>query len=194
MEQHYRTNDTIAVQNIEGDTPKADCTMLLAWEKALTYDASHQAHMDALRSVLNEALINRIRLQHSDIYSIGVQPKFTQHPFPQMLFTISFVCNPEKEAVIRNDIKTLLKEMTDKGIDEQLLENFKSLKRKNRKAPSLNKESADDICEYFVHDGIVIDTNDLALYDAITADSLKDFLGRMIANGNIYEYIMKTGK
>ena len=194
MEQHYRTNDTISVQNIEGDTPKADCTMLLAWEKALTYDASHQAHMDALRSVLNEALINRIRLQHSDIYSIGVQPKFTQHPFPQMLFTISFVCNPEKEAVIRNDIKTLLKEMTDKGIDEHLLENFKSLKRKNRKAPSLNKKSADDIREYFIHDGIVIDTNDLALYDAITADSLKDFLSRMLTNGNIYEYVLKTQK
>jgi zinc protease len=195
MEQHYRTNDTISVQNVDGDTPKADCTMLLAWEKALTYDASHQAHMDALRSVLNEALINRIRLQHSDIYSIGVQPKFTQHPFPQMLFTISFVCNPEKEAVIRNDIKTLLKEMTDKGIDEQLLENFKSLKRKNRKAPSLNKKkSADDIREYFIHDGMVIDTNDLALYDAITVDSLKDFLSRMLTNGNIHEYVMKTQK
>lgn len=195
MGQHFRTNDTISVQNVEGDTPKADCTLLLAWEKGLTYDASHQAHMDALRSVLNEALINRIRLQHSDIYSIGVQPKFTQHPFPQMLFTISFVCNPEKEATIRNDIKTLLKEMTDKGIDEQLLENFKSLKRKNRKAPSLNKKkSADDIREYFIHDGMVIDTNDLALYDAITVDSLKDFLSRMLTNGNIHEYVMKTLK
>ncbi|MBO7557949.1 MAG: insulinase family protein [Bacteroidaceae bacterium] len=195
MEQHYRTNDTISVQTVDGDTPKADCTILLAWEKGLTYDASHQAHMDALRSVLNEAFINRIRLQHSDIYSIGVQPKFTQHPFPQMLFTISFVCNPEKEAVIRNDIKALLKEMTDKGIDEQLLENFKSLKRKNRKAPSLNKgKSADDIREYFIHDGIVIDTNDLALYDAITVDSLKDFLSRMLTNGNILEYVLKTVK
>ena len=194
MGQHFRTNDTISVQNVEGDTPKADCTLLLAWEKALTYDASHQAHMDALRSVLNESLINRIRLQHSDIYSIGVQPKFTQHPFPQMLFTISFVCNPEKEAVIRNDIKTLLKEMTDKGIDEQLLENFKSLKRKNRKAPSLNKKSADDIRDYFIHDGVVIDTNDLALYEAITVDSLKDFLSRMLTNGNIHEYVMKTQK
>ena len=195
MEQHFRTNDTITVQNVDGNTPKADCTMLLAWEKGLKYDASHQAHMDALRSVLNEALINRIRLQHSDIYSIGVLPKYTQHPFPQMLFTISFVCNPEKEGIIRNDIKTLLKEMTDKGIDEQLLENFKSLKRKNRKAPSLNKnKSADDIREYFIHDGIVIDTNDLALYDAITVDSLKDFLSKMLTNGNIYEYIMKTVK
>jgi predicted Zn-dependent peptidase len=169
--------------------------MLLAWEKGLKYDASHQAHMDALRSVLNEALMNRIRLQHSDIYSIGVQPQYTQHPFPQMLFTISFVCNPEKEHIIRNDIKTLLKEMTDEGIDEQLLENFKSLKRKNRKAPSLDKgKSADDIREYFIHDGIVIDTNDLTLYDAITVDSLKDFLSKMLTNGNIYEYIMKTEK
>ncbi|MBR2153384.1 MAG: insulinase family protein [Bacteroidaceae bacterium] len=195
MEQHFRSNDTITVQTVDGNTPKADCTMLLAWEKGLTYDASHQAHMDALRSVLNEALINRIRLQHSDIYSIGVLPKFTQHPFPQMLFTISFVCNPEKETVIRNDIKTLLREMTDKGIDEQLLENFKSLKRKNRKAPSLNKnKNADDIREYFIHDGIVIDTKDLALYDAITVDSLKDFLSRMLTNGNLYEYIMKTKK
>ena len=195
MEQHFRTNDTITVQNVDSNTPKADCTLLLAWEKGLKYDASHQAHMDALRSVLNEALINRIRLQHSDIYSIGVLPKYTQHPFPQMLFTISFVCNPEKEGIIRNDIKTLLKEMTDKGIDEQLLENFKSLKRKNRKAPSLNKnKSADDIREYFIHDGIVIDTNDLALYDAITVDSLKDFLSKMLTNGNIYEYIMKTVK
>ena len=195
MEQHFRTNDTITVQIVDGNTPKADCTMLLAWEKGLEYDASHQAHMDALRSVLNEALINRIRLQHSDIYSIGVLPKYTQHPFPQMLFTISFVCNPEKENIIRNDIKTLLKEMTDNGIDEQLLENFKSLKRKNRKAPSLNKDkSAKDIREYFIHDGIVIDTDNLSLYDAITVDSLKDFLSKMLTNGNIFEYIMKTEK
>ena len=151
--------------------------------------------MDALRSVLGEALINRIRIQHSDIYSIGVLPKYTQHPFPQMLFTISFICNPEKEAAIRNDIKSLLKEMAEKSIDEQLLENFKSAKRKNRKAPSLNKgKNADDICEYFIHDGIVVDTNDLALYDAITLDSLKDFLNRILTNGHIYEYIMKTGK
>ena len=195
MEQHYRTNDTITVQNVDEGTPKADCTMLLAWEKGLTYNASHQVHMDALRSVLGEALINRIRIQHSDIYSIGVLPKYTQHPFPQMLFTISFICNPEKEATIRNDIKSLLKEMAEKSIDEQLLENFKSAKRKNRKAPSLNKgKNADDICDYFIHDGIVVDTNDLALYDAITVDSLKDFLNRMLTNGHIYEYIMKTGK
>ena len=195
MEQHYRTNDTITVQNVDGNTPKADCTMLLAWEKGLKYDASHQVHMDALRGVLGEALINRIRIQHSDIYSIGVIPKFTQHPIPQMLFTFSFICNPEKEAVIRNDIKSLLKEMSEKGIDEQLLENFKSTKRKNRKSPSLNKgKSADDISEYFIHDGIVVDTDDLALYDAITVDSLKDFLNRMLANGHIYEYILKTEK
>lgn len=195
MEQHYRTNDTITVRNVDGGTPKADCTMLLAWEEGLKYDASHQAHMDALSGVLNEALINRIRIQHSDIYSIAVLPKYTQHPFPQMLFTISFVCNPEKEAAIRNDIKQLLKEMSSEGITQQLLDNFKNLKRKNRKAPSLNTgKTADDIREYFIHDGMVIDTNDLALYDAITVDSLKDFLRRMLTNGNIYEYIMKTVK
>ncbi len=195
MEQHFRTNDTITVLNVNDNMPKADCTMMFAWEKGLKYDASHQAHMDALCSVLNEALINRIRFQHSDIYSIAVIPKYTQHPFPQMLLTLSFICNPEKESIIRNDIKVLLKEMTDKGIDEQLLENFKSLKHKNRKAPSLNKgKSAEDIRDYFIHDGVVIDTNDLTLYDAITADSLKDFLSRMLTNGNIYEYIMKTVK
>ena len=195
MEQHFRTNDTITVLNVDDNTPKADCTIMLAWEKDLKYDASHKAHMDALCNVLNEALINRIRFQHSDIYNIAILPKYTQHPFPQMLLTLSFICNPEKESIIRNDIKTLLKEMTDKGIDEQLLENFKSLKRKNRKAPSLNKgKSAYDICDYFIHDGVVIDTNDLTLYDAITADTLKDFLRRMLTNGNIYEYIMKTVK
>lgn len=195
MELHYRTNDTITVQIVDGTTPKADCTMLLAWEKGLQYDAHNQSHMDALRSVLSEALINRIRLQHSNIYSIGVTPKFTQHPFPQMLFTISFVCDPDKEATIRNDIKALLKEMSEKGIDAQLLENFKSLKRKQRKAPSINKgKSADDIREYFIHDGIVIDTNDLALYDAITSESLRDFLNKLLTNGHTYEYIMTTKK
>ncbi len=195
MEQHYRTNDTITVRNVDGNTPKADCTMLLAWEKGLTYDASHQAHMDALCGVLSEALINRIRIQHSDIYSIAVLPKFTQHPCPQMLFTFSFICNPEKEAAIRNDIKQILKEMSSEGIAEQLLENFKSVKRKNRKGPSLNKgKGVNDICEYFIHDGIVVDTNDLAIYDAITVESLKDFLNRMLTNGHIYEYILKTVK
>lgn len=195
MEQHYRMNDTITVQIVDEATPKADCTILLAWEKGLTYDASHQAHMDALRGVLSEAMINRIRFQHSDIYSIGVMPKFSQHPFPQMLFTISFICDPQKEAAIRNDIKQMLKEMSSEGISEQLLENFKSVKRKERKDPPLNKgKGADDIREYFIHDGIVIDTNDLALYDAITVQSLKDFLHQMLANGHIYEYIMKTAK
>lgn len=195
MEQHYRTSDTITVQIVDGNTPKAECTMLLAWEKGLQYDAHNQSHMDALRSVLGEALINRIRLQHSDIYSIGVIPKYNQHPFPQMLFTISFVCDPEKETAIRNDIKALLKEMSEKGIDAQLLENFKSLKRKQRKAPSLNKgKSADDIREYFIRDGIVIDTNDLSLYDAITTESLNDFLNKLLTNGHTYEYIMTTKK
>lgn len=195
MEQHYRTSDTIAVRIVDGDTPKADCTMLIGWEKGLTYDASHQAHMEALRSVLKEVLINRIRFQHSDIYSIGVQPKYTQHPTPQMLFTISFVCNPEKESTIRDDIKHVLKEMCNDGITAQLLDNFKSLKRKNRKAPPLNNaKSASDIREYFIHDGVVIDTDDPVLYDAVTVDSLKDFLNRMLTNGHIYEYIMKTVK
>ena len=41
---------------------------------------------------------------------------------------------------------------------------------------------------------MVIDTNDLALYEAITVDSLKDFLSRMLTNGNIHEYVMKTQK
>ena len=83
--------------------------------------------------------------------------------------------------------------MSSEGIAEQLLENFKSVKRKNRKGPSLNKgKGVNDICEYFIHDGIVVDTNDLAIYDAITVESLKDFLNRMLTNGHIYEYILKN--
>ena len=186
-------NDTIAVRMVDGDTPKADCTLMLAWEKNLKYDASHQAHMDALRSVLSEALLNRIRLQHSDIYSIGVQPKYTQYPFPQMLFTISFACAPERESAIRNDIKALLQELADKGIDEQLLANYKALRHKQHKAPSLNTDkSADDIRTYFVNGGIVIDNNDLTCVDAVTTASLQDFLKRLLSDGHTYEYVMKT--
>ena len=192
-ELHYRPNDTIAVRMVDGDTPKADCTLMLAWEKNLKYDASHQAHMDALRSVLSEALLNRIRLQHSDIYSIGVQPKYTQYPFPQMLFTISFACAPERESAIRNDIKVLLQELADKGIDEQLLANYKALRHKQHKAPSLNTDkSADDIRTYFVNGGIVIDNNDLTCVDAVTTASLQDFLKRLLSDGHTYEYVMKT--
>lgn len=192
-ELHYRPNDTIAVRMVDGDTPKADCILMLAWEKNLKYDASHQAHMDALRSVLSEALLNRIRLQHSDIYSIGVQPVYKQNPFPQMLFTISFACAPERESAIRNDIKALLQELADKGIDEQLLANYKALRHKQHKAPSLNTDkSADDIRTYFVNGGIVIDNNDLTCVDAVTTASLQDFLKRLLSDGHTYEYVMKT--
>jgi predicted Zn-dependent peptidase len=110
-----------------------------------------------------------------------------------MLFTISFACAPERESAIRNDIKALLQELADKGIDEQLLENYKALRHKQHKAPSLNKsKSADDIRTYFVNGGIVIDNNDLTCVDAVTTASLQDFLKRLLSDGHTYEYVMKT--
>ena len=195
-EWHAKPYDDKHVAIIDNPTPIALVYVIAGQEEDFSYSPSSVAHSEALTNVLNQLLINRIRINHSDVYSIQATNTAVQFPAAQHCYPIVFTCAPEKAEDIVADIKALLKDISEKEIITQaLLDGYLNAKTgksagQEKRAPN----SLEYLFEYVSNNGVVIDQNDLNVVNAVTVESLRKFAKELLAKGHIYEFIMKTDK
>lgn len=193
-EWHAKPYDDKHVAIIDNPTPIALVYVIAGQEGGFSYSASSVAHGEALTNVLNQLLINKIRINHSDVYSIKATNTAVQFPSAMHNYPIFFTCAPEKAEDIINDIKALLREIVEKEVITQaLLDGY--LNTKTGQAAGQEKRNAshlDYLFESVSNNGVVIDPNDLDVVNAVTVESLRKFAQELLAKGHIYEFIMKT--
>lgn len=193
-EWHAKPYDDKHVAIIDNPTPIALVYMIAGQEEGFSYSPSSVAHSEALTNVLNQLLINKIRINHSDVYSIQATNTAVQFPAAQHCYPIVFTCAPEKAEDIVADIKALLSDIAGKEVITQaLLDGYLNAKRGQAAGQEKrDPNSLDYLFEYVSNNGVVIDQNDLDVVNAVTVESLRKFAKELLAKGHIYEFIMKT--
>ncbi len=191
---HAKPYDDKHVAIIDNPTPIALVYVIAGQEEDFSYSASSVAHSEALANVLNQMLINKIRINHSDVYSIQATNTSVQFPTAMHSYPIVFTCAPDKAEDIIRDIKMLLKEIVEKEVITQtLLDGYLNAKRGQAAGQEKrDANSLDYLFESVSNNGVVIDKNDLDVVNAVTVESLCKFAKELLDMGHIYEFIMKT--
>ncbi len=193
-ESHLKTHDDQHVAFIDNPQPIAQSIVILEQEEGVTYDASLVAHSEAFCNVLNQLLINNIRIKNSDVYSIAGNSVVHQFPHALHGYPIIFTCAPEKVQTINNDVKEMVKGMAEGDlITQTLLDSYYNTKE--RQATGEKPREKDDIeylFEQVTNEGIIIDKNDMEMVKSVTISSLKQFTKDLLEKGHTYEFILRT--
>ena len=155
-------------------------TMFYTWEKGYRFSQETHAHNQVLQSVLGTLLLGKLRLQHSDVYTVNCKIDDHQLPVHRMACVISFACDPTQRERIAADADRLVHEMADGNLITQDLINSYVKERKKHAGDTnygyydLTREMGD----------IVIDDNDVTFIKQVTPASLRAHLRQLLKKGN----------
>ena len=179
---HYRTTDTIAVEKITNATPYCLAYMYYTWEKGYPFSQETHAHNQVLQSVLTALLLNKLRIQHSDVYSVNCKIDDKQLPLDHMACVITFSCNPTQRERIAKDADQLIREMAeDNLITQDLIDSYVKEREKHVNDTNYGSRYYDLTREL---GDIVIDANDITYIKQVTPASLKAHLRQLQKKGN----------
>ena len=179
---HFRTTDTIAVEHITNATPYCMTTMFYTWEKGYRFSQETHAHNQVLQSVLRTLLLDKLRIEHSDVYTVNCSMDDKQLPLNRMACVISFACNPTQRERIAADVDRLVHEMADGNlITQALIDSYVKEREKHVNDTNYGSRYYDLTREL---GDIVIDANDVTFVKQVTTTSLKSHLRQLLKKGN----------
>lgn len=193
-EYHLKAHDDHHVAFIDNPQPLAQSIVIQEQEEGVTYDATLVAHSEAFTNVLNQLLINNIRIKNSDVYSISGTSVIRQFPIVLHGYPIVFTCAPEKVETINNDVKQLIHGMAEGDlITQTLLDSYYNAKERQAAGETpRQKNDIEYLFEQATNDGLVIDKNDMQVVKSVTITSLRQFTKDLLQKGHTYEFILRT--
>ncbi len=178
---HFRTTDTTVTEKIEYATPYCATYMYYTWEKGFKYTQETHAHNKVMQNILENMLIEKLRTQHGDIYSIRCDINDLKQPVSHMLCTITFTCNPTQRERIAKDADRLIRDMAENDlITQEFIDGY---------AKSIEKEKVFwDAGRYVTHElnGTVYEQDDTQHVRKVTPASLKAHLKKLLKKGNLH--------
>ena len=190
---HYKTTNTTAVEKFSNPSPLCVTALYYTWEKGFQLNQDVRALNHALQSVLGELLMNRIRVQHSDVYTPVCQVVDDLLPVPRMRCAISYTCNPTQRERIAKDVMQLVNEVAEGDlITQELVDNYIKNRESARK-PIV--DGVDGPCSDYIErelNGIVLKNDDLTSDKKVTPSSLKAHLKQLLKKGNLHVGYMTT--
>jgi predicted Zn-dependent peptidase len=190
---HYKTTNTTAVEKFSNPSPLCVTALYYTWEKGFQLNQDVRALNHALQSVLGELLLNRIRVQHGDVYTPACQVVDDLLPVPRMRCAISYTCNPTQRERIAKDVIQLVNEMAEGDlITQELVDNYIK-NRENARKPY--EDGVDGPCSDYIErelNGILLKNDDLTCDKKVTPSSLKDHLKQLLKKGNLHVGYLTT--
>lgn len=184
---HFKSVNTTIVEKIENPTPICWTFLFYTWEKGYKYTLENQEFNNAFKSVLYSLLKNKLRVEHSDVYSPLCTVKGNQYPLNQMVCTIFYSCNPTQRERIVKDVQNIINDMAYGDlITQELINNYIVLY--NKKHDSFKPDDIINISNrLYTEIGEVINIDyDLSYIKKLTPNSLKSYIKKMLKKGNMH--------
>lgn len=182
---HFKTSNTILTEKINNATPYCEAYMYYTWEKDYTYTQETHAHNEVLQSILSKLLLNKLRIEQSDVYTPKCAIKDSYLPIHKMICSIGFTCNPSEFERIKDDIENIINGMADGDlITQELIDNYIKEREKNEHLYKSNDYTirTDYINRAF--NGIVENKGDTTYIKQVTPESLRTHLKLLLTKGN----------
>lgn len=100
-------------QVYKGQEPKS--TVRLTFSGVYQYNETENNLLDALSSVLNIKLIERLREDESGVYGVGSRASYSKYPENRYSFSIAFGCSPDNVEKLINSALDEVKKIRDNG-------------------------------------------------------------------------------
>jgi predicted Zn-dependent peptidase len=179
---HFQTTDTVVVEKITSTTPYSSIHMFYTWEDGFRFTQETHAHNEVLESVLDALLYNRLRSQHSDVYTPSCGVEDMPLPVHRMMCTITFICDPTQRERIVENVDQLLHEMADGNlITQDLIDSYIKIRRKDLEETNWGSQYFDLTREM---GDMVIDKHNLSYIEKVTPASLRAHLRQLLQKGN----------
>ena len=184
---HYKTTNTTIVEKIERNIPISRTCMYYTWEKGFKYSSSVHAHNQVLNSVLRTLILDKIRIEHGDVYTLSCSVEDKQIPVNSMCCSISFVCAPDKREKVVKDVEAIVNDMAYGDlITQPLIDSY--IKEREQKAINYKDNDYSIINDYIKRElgEIVEKYGDTSYIKKVTPASLKAHLKRLLKKGNLH--------
>ena len=184
---HYKTTDTTVVEKIESANPLCATLLFYTWEKDYQYTQQTHALNQVLMSVLGNLLLNKLRIQHSDVYGVRCIVQDNLLPIHRMKCTIVYSCDPKQRERIAKDVIQLVQDMAEGNlITQNLIDGYITEREKNKVSYKDNDYSLRS--DYLAHElnGLVVQEGDTSYIKQVTPSSLKEHLRQLLKKGNLH--------
>ncbi len=179
---HFRTTDTVAVEMITNATPLCSSFMYYTWEKGYKFTEETHAHNQVLQSVMGALMLNKLRIEHGDVYAVNCGVEDKQLPLSRMACVVRFTCDPTQRERIAQDVDKLVHEMAeDDLITQDLIDSYVKEREKHAKDNNHGNRYYDLTREL---GDIITDDNDVTYIKQVTPASLKAHLRQLLKQGN----------
>jgi predicted Zn-dependent peptidase len=182
---HYKTENTVMTEKIENPAPICQTLLFYTWEKGYEYTLQSHAHNEVLKSVLGNLLLQKLRVQHSDVYTPQIQMEDALLPVPHLKYVITYVCNPTQRERIAEDVKRIVQDMAEGDlITQDLIDSYVKSQEKLQEAFKGNEYTRRR--DYLTQElnGIVVKEGDLTYIRQVTPKSLKAHVKQLLKKGN----------
>ena len=190
---HYKTENTVMTEKIENPAPICQTLLFYTWEKGYEYTLQSHAHNEVLKSVLGNLLLQKLRVQHSDVYTPQIQMEDALLPVPHLKYVITYVCNPTQRERIAEDVKRIVQDMAEGDlITQDLIDSY--IKEREKQKDAFKGNEYTKRRDYLTQElnGIVVNEGDTSFIRQVTPKSLKAFVKQLLKKGNLHVGYLTT--
>lgn len=186
---YYIQYDSVLIDTVLNQKQNA-ITLSLFQERNFSYTPENFILHKAVKYLLQNSIIDSIRLKNGDIYSASVESDIDLFSHPHQSYTISLTFSPHKMGKIITDLKELIYEMAyGDGIAQQMIDNFVMSLYANGGYQPIGSKAVQMMNE-IMQNGVVIDTRKMNFKKVVTIEAIKRFLQDLIEKGHHYKYVV----
>lgn len=185
---HLRRQSDSLIQYAPFHMPTAKVTLTYCLDGGIQWTDSLLNLSLAFESVLEELIINRIRIEDSNIYTIGTSSLRDMLPSPSLRQTVSFTCHPGNRHRIVSDIRSIISDIAyGDAIAPEVINGF--INRYSKKSIYLPKivdpvhSLAYDIPE------VNLNTDQIPM---VTPEALRSYSRNLLENGTCQLCVIST--
>ena len=174
---------------VDMQTPKS--TVLQVWTADMPYTELDAAALDVVSYILDIRYTNSLREDEGGTYGASTAAQINRRPKEQALIQVSFDCRPSVCDKLRSLAIEGIRDLAENGPTDEEMDNAVKNLRKNIPENRVNNAYWRNSIEIHERYGEDRDAARKAAIDALTKETVRQTLQRVLAQDNLIELVMK---
>ena len=174
---------------VDMQTPKS--TVLQVWTADMPYTELDAAALDVVSYILDIRYTNSLREDEGGTYGASTAAQINRRPKEQALIQVSFDCRPSVCDKLRSLAIEGIRDLAENGPTDEEMDNAVKNLRKNIPENRVNNAYWRNSIEIHERYGEDRDAAREAAIDALTKETVRQTLQRVLAQDNLIELVMK---